>query len=296
MQQVKNGRRGKRIVALGAVMAVSTLLCAFQPASAQVLETGRASVNSEQALLTGGTSWGQGGPHEHADDGDFYSGKSALLRSHEGDAALNDGSPYTGGSAGTLFDSAPGTDDDDPYDWDYLVFWPKDGRRLVLSSDFVDGDASTQGNQPLVCEEGSYLFFGRFSGDRDWVEELSTVGDSTTGDASFQCWIDDPSSPGTEHRFYDINWYGPVGTFGQCVTYSRTEDKTLRFEAPPATTSLVTGLPISQGDGCPAEIFLGARTKEDDPQTPSEYTYARQSLGYESAPMQLTVTFAGKFL
>ena len=256
------------------------------------------------ALLTGGTSWGQDGPHGHHEHEGFYSGKRAMLRSHENDVALSDGSQYAGrgGSGASLFDSAPGTDDGDPSDWDYLVFWPKNGRRLVLSSELVDGDASTQGDQPLVCEEDSYLFFGRFSGDKDWLEELSTVGDSTTGDAGFQCWIDDPSSPGTEHRYYDINWYlqGPLGNSGQCVTYSRTGNKTLRFEAPPAATNLVTGLltglPDPQDDGCPAQVLFVTRTKEDDPQTPSEYTYDRETLGYESAPLQLTVTFAGRFL
>lgn len=296
MRQVRTQKRSKWIVTLGAAIAASALLSAFQPASAQVLETSRAFVNFQQALLTGGTSWGQGGPHEHHEHEGFYSGKRAMLRSHQDDAALNDGSEY--GSGASLFDSAPGTDDDDPSDWDYLVFGPRNGRRLVLSSDFVDGDAGTQGNQPLVCEEDSYLFFGRFSDDRDWLEELSNVGDSTTGDASFDCWIDDPSSPGAEHQYYEINWYlqAPLRKSGQCVTYSRTDDKTLLFEAPPATVSPLTSLPIPQDDGCPAEVLLVTRTKEDDPQTPSEYTYTRELLGYESAPLQLTVTFTGRFL
>ena len=149
-------------------------------------------------FLTGGTSWGQHGHHEHEG---FYSGKRALLRSHPDDVALNDGSQYGGRDPGaTLFDSPPGTDDNDPSDWDYLVFWPNNGRRVVLSSDFVDGDPSTRGNQPLVCEEDSYLFFGRFSDDRDWLEELSTVGDVTTGDAAFKCWIDNPRSRRAEHH------------------------------------------------------------------------------------------------
>lgn len=250
-------------------------------------------------LLMAGTSWGQEGHHEH--DGQFYSGKRAMLRSHEDDAALNDGSQYgpRGGSGASLFASPPGTDEDEPSDWDYLVFWPKDGRRLVLSSDFVDGDPDTQGNQPLVCERDSYLFFGRLlSDDKDWLDELASVGDSTTGDAGFQCWIDDPRSRGTEHHYYDINWYlqGLLGDSGQCVTYSRTRNKTLRFEAPPATVSPLTGLPIPQDDGCPAEVLFVTRTKEDDPATPSEYTYTRERLGYESAPLQLTVKFVGRFL
>ena len=281
-------------------MAVSALLSALQPASAQALETGRAFVNSQQTLVSGGTSWGQDGPHEHHEHEGFYSGKTAMLRGNGDDAVLSDGGQYggRGGSAGSLFDSAPGTDPDEPSDWDYLVFWPRDGRRLLLSSEFVDADASTQGNQPVVCEEDSYLFFGKFSGDRDWLEELSAVGDSTTGDAAFHCWIDDPSSPGTVHRYYDIWWYhqGGVQNSGLCVTYSRTDDKTLRFEAPPATVSPLTPLRVPQDDGCPAVVRLVTRTKEDDPQTASEYTYSRELLGYESAPLQLTVEFAGKFL
>ena len=250
------------------------------------------------ALLTGGASWGQGGDHGHADHEGFYSGKRAVLRSDEGDVALNDGSPYARRAdfGASLFDSPPGTDADDPSDWDYLVFSPKNGRRLVLSSDLVDGDAGAQGLQPLVCEEGSYLFFGRFSEDKDWLEQLPAVGDSTTGDAGFQCWIDDPTSRGTEHRFYDVIWHHEgLRKSGQCVTYSRTAKNTLRFEAPLATVSPLTGLPLPQDDGCPAAVLLVTRTKDDDPDTPGDYSYARESLGFESAPLQLTVSFGGNF-
>ena len=246
------------------------------------------------SLFLGGISWGQ---EHHHHGGQFYSGERAVLRSHEDDVALNDGSQYGRSSGATLFDSVPGTDADVPSDWDYLVLWPKNGRRLVLSSDFVDGDADRPGNQPLVCKRESYLFFGRFSDDKDWLEQLSAVGDTTTGDAAFHCWIDDPDSPGTEHRFYNIQWYDQgLRNSGLCVTYSRPDDKKLRFVAPPATVSPVTGLPSAMDDGCPAKVLLVTRTKEDDPETPSDYTFTSESLGYESAPLKLTVRFGGKFL
>lgn len=249
--------------------------------------------------LTSGTSRGQDGSHDRHDHDGFYSAKSATVRSQEDDVVLSDGSQYAEGrgTGVTLFDSGPGTDADEPSDWDYLVFWPKSGRRLHLSSDLVDGDPGKPGNQQLACEDDSYLFFGKFSDNRDWVEELSAVGNSTTGDAAFHCWIDDPNSAGSEHRYYDVWWYHQgLRNSGNCVTYSRTDSKTLRFEAPPATVSPVTGLPIPQDDGCPAEIWLVTRTEENDPATPAEYTYSRESLGYQSAPMQLTVEFGGKFL
>lgn len=244
-------------------------------------------------LLTGGASWGQEQHDEHG--GRFYSGTRAVLRSAEDDAVLNDGSQYGQSSGPSLFDSPPGTDEDEPSNWDYLVFWPKNERRLVLSSDLIDGDAGTPGNQPLVCKKDSYLFFGRFGEDRDWLEELASVGDSTMGDASFTCWIDNPRSPRTEHRFYDVSWYLQGGLrvqpSGRCVTYSRIRDKTLRFEAPSTAESPATGMPLPQDDGCPAEVLLVTRTEEG-----GEYTYARESLGYESAPLRLTVEFGGRFL